>query len=403
MSVLAWFECQAGASGDMLLGALVDAGAPLDAVRRAIDALDTEPIRVDVEPVTRQGVAATKVHVRTDEQRAPAERTWADIRDILDGAELPGRVRELSLSVFERLAHAEASAHRTEPEHVHFHEVGALDALADVVGTCAAVESLGITEMACSAVALGSGFARSEHGVIPVPGPAVLELFRGTGAPVHTGKADRELCTPTGAALLTTLATRWGGLPESRIISSGAGAGTRDLAEMPNVTRVVIGEPVDTVPANQEPETLTLVEANVDDLDPRLWPAVLTRLLDEGALDAWLAPILMKKGRPAHTLSILVDRDHLPAVRAAAFEETTTIGLREMGVSRTALERAWNTVTVDGCEIGVKIAYLHGEPVNVQPEYDDVAAAAARIGRPVKCVLAAVIAAASPESPKGAD
>ncbi len=377
----------------MLLGALLDAGAPLDDVRSAVAALGAEPIDIVTRAVTRQGVSATKVDIR-----APGPgvaRGWPDLRALLYRADLPEPVRARALDAFARLARAEAAAHGTSPENVRFHEVGALDALADVVGACAALHSLGITEVTSSPVALGSGVTRGRHGPLPVPGPAVLELLREAGAPVWTSELPYELCTPTGAALLAATVTRWGGMPLLRIHATGAGAGSRDPAELANVLRAVLGAPLpEAAEAHGGDEGLLVLETNVDDLDPRLWPAVLDRLLAAGAADAWLTPITMKKGRPGHTLSVLVDPLRAQSARRLVFTETSTLGIRERAVDRTVLDRATAKVEVGGHRVRVKLAYLDGAPVGAQPEYDDVAEAAAGLGRPVRDVLAEATAAA---------
>ncbi len=400
---VAWFQCTAGASGDMLLGALLDAGAPLDGVQAAIDAIGTEAVLVGTEPAVRGGLGATLARVRTS--ASPVVRTWGNLRGLLEAADLPEPVRERALDVFARLAAAEARAHRTQPEQVHFHEVGALDAVADVVGVCTALHLLGVTEASASAVAVGHGMVRSSHGMLPVPVPAVVALLGDAGAPVHSGDEPYELCTPTGAALLAATVTRWGGPPAGRIVGSGHGAGSRELDRMPNVLRVLLFEPgtgTDAEPAagtaagslTGPAEAALVLEANVDDLDPRLWPPVLARLLDAGAADAWLTPVLMKKGRPAHMLSVLVEPGLADAVRRVVFAETSSIGLREHLVGKRALDRGWVTVAVGAHEVRVKTASLDGVVVNAQPEYDDVAAVAAATGRPVKSVLAEAVAAA---------
>jgi pyridinium-3,5-bisthiocarboxylic acid mononucleotide nickel chelatase len=385
---LAWFGCHAGASGDMFLGALVDAGAPLEQMQSAVDAIRVEPVRLEARTVTRQGLAATKVDVKVP--RSDVVRTWGNIRGLLEQAALPEPVRGRALDVFARLARAESIAHRVRPEQVHFHEVGALDAIADVLGACAGLHALGVDQASASAVALGSGMVRGEHGLLPVPGPAVLALLSEAEAPVYSGDVPHEMCTPTGAALLAATVTGWGSLPMMRVTATGLGAGSRDLAQVPNALRVVLGDPV---PAVAAPGSALVLEANVDDLDPRLWPAILARLLEAGASDAWLTPIVMKKGRPAHTLAALTPVEHADAVRRIIFTESSTIGLREHAVSKHALARATRTVVVDGIAIRVKVALLDGEVVNASPEFDDVAAAAARLGRPVKAVLAAAGAA----------
>jgi uncharacterized protein (TIGR00299 family) protein len=390
--VIGWLDLSAGASGDMLLGALVDAGVPLDVPTRAVAALPVEGVRLEVEPVTRQGLGATRVHVHA----APSttSRTWRDVRALLAAADLPADVRDGALAVFERLAVAEGRVHRTAPDDVHFHEVGALDALADVVGVVAGLEHLALDELTASPVALGSGTARSAHGVIPVPAPAVLEILR--GVPVVGGAVPAEMCTPTGAALVRARVTGFGPLPAMRVERVGVGAGGRDPVELPNVVRLVLGE---RTPA-PEPATVVL-EANVDDLDPRLWPGVLDALLAAGASDAWLTPILMKKGRPAHTLSALCPSAVVPAVQAVVFATTSTIGLRTTPVGKVALDRRTASVEVLGAPVGVKIALLDGRVVNVSVEFEDVAALARERGLPVKELLRAATAAAEAAFPAG--
>ena len=390
----AWFQCDSGASGDMLLGALLDAGAPLGAVQAAVDAVGTERVRLTAVPAMRGGLAATQVQVHV--ATSPVVRTWANVRGLLEAADLAEPVRLMALDVFARLARAEATAHRTSPEQVHFHEVGALDAVADVVGVSAALHALGVTAATATPVAVGYGMVRTAHGVLPVPVPAVVALLAEVGAPVHSGDEPYELCTPTGAALLASTVTVWGGLPAGRIVGAGTGAGSRELHSRPNVLRVLLLEPSDAAarPAGTPAEAELVLETNVDDLDPRLWPAVLSRLLAAGADDAWLTPVLMKKGRPAHTLSALVPPHAADAVRRAVFEETSAIGLREHLVGKRALERGWVSVRVGDDEVRIKTASLDGVVVNAQPEFEDVAAIAERTGRPVKAVLAEAVAAA---------
>jgi uncharacterized protein (TIGR00299 family) protein len=395
VTTIGWWHCLAGASGDMCLGALVDAGVPIETMQAAVDAVGVEPARFRAETVTRQGVAATKVHV--DTEQSTVVRTWGNIRGLLESAPLDERVRDLALDVFERLARAEAAVHRTQPDQVHFHEVGAVDAVADVVGAVAGLGALGIDRVLASPVAVGYGMARSEHGLLPIPGPAVLALFEEVGAPVYSGGVTSELCTPTGAAILAATVRDWGLMPAMRISAVGTGAGDRDHNELPNVLRLVVGTAVDgtdPISSGGSPETALVIEANVDDLDPRVWPAVLTRLLECGADDAWLTPIVMKKGRPAHTLSVLCSELAAETMRRVIFTETSTIGLRERRVEKRSLQRTIEAVQVDGHPIRVKTAVLDGVIVNATPEYDDVVAAATALGRPVKAVLAAATAAA---------
>jgi pyridinium-3,5-bisthiocarboxylic acid mononucleotide nickel chelatase len=388
--VIGWLDLAAGASGDMLLGALVDAGVPLEVPARAVAALGVETVGLTTEQVTRHGLGATRVHVHAPP--TAMHRTWADVRSLLVDADLAGEVRAGTLAVFERLAVAEGRVHRTDPDAVHFHEVGALDALADVVGVVAGFTHLALDRLTASPVALGSGSARGAHGVVPVPGPAVLELL--AGAPVLAGPVPAETCTPTGAALLAELVDEWTTLPSLRVRRTGVGAGDRDPEELPNVVRLVLGEPADARPPGP-----VVLEANIDDLDPRLWPGVLDALFAAGASDAWLTPIVMKKGRPAHMLSALCPAAAVAAVQAAVFATTSTIGLRIVPVGKVALERTTTSVEVLGAPVGVKVARSDGRTVNVSVEYEDVAALAREQGLPVKEVLRAATAAAAAAYP----
>jgi len=375
--VIGWLDGQAGASGDMLLGVLVDAGVPLAVMQEAVDQLGLG-IGLEASAVTRAGLGATKVDVRVTDAD-PSSRSWADVRALVERVD----DAETALEVFSRLAEAEAAIHRLPVDEVHFHEVGAHDALADIVGVTAGFAYLGLDALHCSTLALGTGTTRGAHGPIPVPAPAVLSLL--VGMPVQAGPSPHESTTPTGAALLASLVTDWGPLPPVTVTRTGMGAGGRDPQEVANVLRLVLGEPL------QHRESAVLIETNVDDLDPRLWPHVLSELLAAGASDAWLTPILMKKGRPAHTLSVLCPSSLAAAVRALVFQETSTIGVREVEVGKHALERTGSFVHVDGQKIRVKTAWLEGEAVNVNPEWDDVVAAAQALGRPAKQVLAEAI------------
>ncbi|WP_327639088.1 nickel pincer cofactor biosynthesis protein LarC [Kribbella sp. NBC_00482] len=423
---VAWIDCSAGASGDMLLGAFLSAGADLNAVNAAVAAVDPS-LSVRVTQTARHQIAATKATVEVNGEPHPENipdaghghgdgdgdaaghghghhdaghghghgggghgptRAWAEVRRLLEEARLDDAVRARALDTFGRLARAEAAAHGVEPDTVHFHEVGALDAIADIVGVAAASVSLDLDRIVVSTIVLGGGGqVRGQHGGIPIPGPAVLHLVSEAEAPVTGGPAPYEMTTPTGAALLATLADEFGPLPPMRIEQTGVGAGGRDPVEVPNILRVVIGASAD------ELATELVYETNVDDLDPRIWPQVLARLMEAGAADAWLTPILMKKGRPAHTLSVLVGGANAETVRAVILSETSAIGLREFGIRKHAADREFATVDVDGQSVHVKIARYGGQVINVQPEYDDVAAAANVLKKPVKTVLAKAIAA----------
>ena len=394
-----WIDASAGASGDMLLGALVGAGVPLDVLTAGIDAVAPEPVSLRPEQVSRNGFAATRCRVEVAD--SVHHRSWRDIRTLLESADLDTQVRDLALRTFERLAVAEARVHGADPLDVSFHEVGALDAIADVVGVCAGFvwlthhddgedpEGPDGLHVTVSAVAVGSGTITGAHGQMPVPPPAVVELLR--GVPSLAGPGSAESCTPTGAALLTTIADDWGPQPAMTVDSVGIGAGGRDPDTHANVLRILVGPQIGTAAGrDQRPR---LIESNIDDLDPRVWPSVIAALLDAGASDAWLTPILMKKGRPAHTLSVLTSSARADEVRSAIWRHTSTIGVREVPLDKHALAREIVSVEVAGHAIDVKLARDGDEVVNAQPEWEDVACAAAALGLPVNDVLAEAIAA----------
>ncbi len=392
-----WIDASSGASGDMLLGALAGVGVPLGVMGEAVDRVAPGQVRLEVEQVSRGGFVATRCHVEVED--TTTSRTWRDVERLLNEAGLHEDVRALAHDVFCRLAEAEGRVHGRPPEDVHFHEVGALDAIADVVGVCAGIVHLGLSRVVVSSVSVGGGTVVTEHGRLPVPPPAVVELLR--GVPTSGGPVDLELCTPTGAALLTTLADDWGSQPGMAVTHVGVGAGGRDPDGHANVLRVLVGESGLETGAGAPSSTqgsptvgALLLETNVDDLDPRLWPGVISALLSAGASDAWLTPIVMKKGRPAHTLSVLVATERVDAVRREVYRHTPTIGLRVQRVDKHALDREMTAVELHGHPVAVKVARLDGEVLNVQPEFEDVARAAAALGVPVKVLMAEAIAAA---------
>jgi hypothetical protein len=402
-----WIDASAGASGAMLLGALLDAGAPVEAVATAVGALGVEPIEIHPRPVHRHGLRATKADVQVHD--AEVSRTVGDVLGLVARSGLAPAVAAFALDVFRLLGTTEAAVHGENLKQVHLHEVGALDSLADIVGCAAALDALGLLEpraqVVVSSVALGSGSVESAHGMLPVPVPAVLAILAGHGAPVVAG-GDGELCTPTGAALLATLAKEWGHLPPMRIDSVGVGAGSADPPGRANVLRVVLGTALALGPVPWRRDGLFEMEATVDDLDPRLWPAVLDALVQAGAVDAWLTPVVMRKGRPGNVVTALVAEDAVDAATRALFTHSTTLGVRLRPVVRTALPRDEVVVRVDGCDVRVKRGLLDGEPVTVQTEYADAAAVAERLGVPVRTVLerAAALArsalASEPETPE---
>jgi pyridinium-3,5-bisthiocarboxylic acid mononucleotide nickel chelatase len=368
-----------GASGDMLLGALLDAGAGRDAVEEVVRGLDVRGWSLDVVEVTRAGIGATHARVRTSEDGVV--RTWANVRSLLSGSPLPEPVRARALATFARLAEAEARIHRVSPDRVHFHEVGAADAIVDIVGVCAALHILGVEEATSGPVPQGVGMTRAAHGMLPIPAPAVLELLR--GAPTYGTGLPVELCTPTGAALLAEWVVAWGDMPAMAVRSVGYGAGSREL-ERPNVLRVVLGDRTDGAPD----QTAVLLETTVDDLPGELVPPVLDALRDAGADDAWATPVLMKKGRPGLEIACLGPPQAAEALRAVLFRETTTLGVRGRVVDKWTLQRSWVRVDVAGVPVRLKVGRLDGAVVNVAPEYEDCAAVARTTGLPLKEVYA---------------
>ena len=368
-----------GASGDMLLGALIDAGVSLSDLETVLRGLPLEGWSLEAEQVVRAGIGATHVKVRANEDGVV--RTWGNVRALLADAALPEPVRARALAAFSRLADAEARIHRVAVERVHFHEVGAVDAIIDVVGVCAGFHLLGIERVTCGPVAMGSGMAKAAHGFVPIPAPAVVELLR--GAPTLATDISYELCTPTGAALLAEWIGEWGPQPEMIAERVGYGAGTREL-DRPNVLRLTIGEVARTMGSGQA----LVLETTIDDLPGELLPPVLDALRAAGASDAWSRPVLMKKGRPGQEITCISDPWHGDTLRAVLFRETTTLGVRGYLVEKWQLQREWVTVDVAGSPVRLKVGRLGGEVVNVAPEYDDCAEAARASGLALKEVFA---------------
>ena len=382
---LVYIDAIGGVAGDMLLAALLDAGAPLGAVQAAVGSL-VDGIRVEVGAAERHAIGARTVAIVGPDE-GHVHRTWRDVRALLDAAELAPRARARAHRAFELLARAEGRVHGMDPEDVHFHEVGAIDAIGDVVGVCAALEALGADRVEASPLPLGRGLTDAAHGRIPLPAPAVLEILQ--GAPIAPSPVARETVTPTGAALVAAVADAWGGVPALRLGATGYGAGRRDDAEAPNLVRVLVGAPV--TPAGAP---ISVVEATIDDLNPELVPDALDDARAAGALDVWTAPVVMKHGRHGITITALARAADRDAVATALLRSTSTLGVRISEARRIELDRDEVTVAVRGHDVRVKRGLLDGAVVNVAPEHRDCAAAARALDVPVKEVWASALAAA---------
>ena len=375
----AHIDAFSGASGDMLLGALVDAGVSMGDLETVLRGLPLDGWSLDAEQVMRSGIGAT--HIRVHSSENGVVRTWGNVRSLLAEAALPEPVRARALGAFSRLAQAEARIHRQAVDRVHFHEVGAVDAIIDVVAVCAALHLLGVERATCGPVSMGTGMTKALHGFVPIPAPAVVELLR--GAPTVATDVPHELCTPTGAALLAEWVSDWTPQPEMIAERIGYGAGTREL-DRPNVLRLTVGEVVRTMGSGQA----LVLETTIDDLPGELLPPVLDALRAAGASDAWSRPVLMKKGRPGQEITCISDPWHGDTLRGVLFRETTTLGIRGYLVEKWHLQREWVTVDVAGSPVRLKVGRLGGAVVNVAPEYEDCAAAAAATGLALKEVFA---------------
>ncbi len=385
----AYFDCFCGAAGDMLLGALVDVGLPVDFLHNLARRLDLPGVTLTAQKVQRHGLAATHVQVMLDAGAPRKHRHLPQILARIDAAGLTPPVAAEARRVFERLAEAEAAVHGIAPEKVHFHEVGADDALLDIVGTCAGLAELGVSEVRCGPIPTGSGTVTCEHGVLPVPAPATALLLR--GAPLAECDEPGELTTPTGAAILTTLAAGYGPPPALRLEAVGCGAGTRQGRTRPNVLRVLIGPR--SAPDDAEHDTVVVLEAQVDDATGQAVAYACERLLAAGALDVFVVPMIMKKGRPGQLLTVLCEDARAAALETVLLHETTTFGVRRHVCTRRKLARSPETVATAYGPIRVKVGRQAGAVVQAWPEYDDCAAAALVRGVPLRVVQEAALSA----------
>lgn len=378
---IAYFDCFAGISGDMVLGALVDAGLPFDTLKSELDKLGLKEYTLSHDRVDKHGIMGTKINVKA--QEGHVHRHLKDVLAIINAGTLSDTVKEKAGCVFQKLAEAEAKVHGTTIDQVHFHEVGAVDAIVDVVGAVIGLELLGVEAVYASKLRFGTGRTRGAHGSMPIPVPAVVALTK--GVPAERTDIPYELITPTGAAILMALATDIGKPISFRTQMTGYGAGTRDLDQVPNLLRIDIGDLV----TDHQTDSPILLETNIDDMTPEIYGYIIDRLLEAGARDAFLTPVIMKKGRPGIQLTVLTDPDKETAITDLIFSETTTLGIRRIPVQRHMLTRRADTVETAFGPIRVKIADVNGKQ-RMTPEYDDCARIAKEKGIPILDVYKAV-------------
>lgn len=390
----AYIECGSGVSGDMLIGAMLDLGLPLSALEEGLAGLGINEFRIGAEKVVRGGLTATKFNVEVSEHAHA--RSWKQIRQLIEDCGIDADVKEKTLAAFSRLAAVESAIHGIHEHEVHFHELSGIDTIVDIAGAFIGMKRLGVEKVIASPVNVGSGTVKCAHGELPVPAPATAELLK--GKPIYSnGKG--ELATPTGALLLTTLASEFGPLPPMKLEGIGCGAGGRETTR-PNMLRIFLGE---TARAGLTLEPIIQVQANIDDMNPQVYPYLIERLLAAGARDAYIEPVTMKKGRPASVFNAFCGQETLEAVIAIIIEETTTLGVRILRAERACIDRAIATVDTVFGPVNIKIGIMDGKVANVMPEYEDCAAAARRAGAPLLAVMDAARAAAFSKWKPGSD
>ncbi|MFZ0638281.1 MAG: nickel pincer cofactor biosynthesis protein LarC [Candidatus Acidiferrales bacterium] len=380
---LAYFDCFSGISGDMVLGALVDAGLDLRQLETELRKLPLDSWSISAERVKRKAIAATKIHVEAGPQHH--HRHLSDILKMIDSASLTPRAAENARKIFQRLGEAEAKVHNIPIEKVHFHEVGAVDSIIDIVGSAIGFDLLGIGEFSCSPMDVGAGRVETEHGLLPVPAPATAELLR--GAPAFSSGVQKELVTPTGAAIATTLSSSYGKMPPMRLGSVGYGAGSADLAEQANVLRLLVGESIPQEIADSGDAVVSVIETNLDDMSPQIYGYFAERALAAGALDVFSTPVQMKKNRPGQLVTLLCEVSNRSRLIDLIFHETTTIGVRTYEVRRQTLHRETVPVETPLGAIRMKVSRLNGTILNAAPEYEDCQRIAVQKGVPLKQVL----------------
>jgi uncharacterized protein (TIGR00299 family) protein len=385
---LAYFDCFSGISGDMTLGALVDAGCDVERLRADLRGLQVPGWELSAEKVWKNGMAATYVKVKTENQSK--HRSLGAIHEILQKSQLAPGVRERAAAIFTKLGEAEARVHDVPLEKVHFHEVGAVDAIVDIVGACIGFQALGIDKFACSALNVGGGTAKMAHGVLPVPAPATADLLQ--GKPTYSNGVQKELTTPTGAAIIATLCDSFGPQPPMSVSAIGYGAGTADLESQPNVVRILIGEATEETVTGFD-EEIAVIEANLDDMNPQIYGYFLEKALAAGALDVYTTPVQMKKNRPGTLLTVLCKPQDTNTLMSLIFAETTTFGARTYRAQRRTLPREFLKVTTAFGDVRIKISRANGRILHVAPEYDDCRKLAVEKSVPLQRVISEALRA----------
>jgi pyridinium-3,5-bisthiocarboxylic acid mononucleotide nickel chelatase len=380
---LAYFDCFSGISGDMTLGALVDAGCDAEHLRGELRGLQVPGWELSAEKVWKNGMAATWVKVTTEDQQR--HRSLSTILEILRKSELTPNVRERATAIFTKLGEAEARVHDVPIEKIHFHEVGAVDAIVDIVGACVGFHALGIERFACSALNVGGGTVKMAHGILPVPAPATANLLQ--GKPTYSSGIQRELVTPTGAAIVSALCDSFGPQPPMSVSAIGYGAGAADLEGQPNVLRLMIGEAAEITAAGFD-EEIAVIEANLDDMNPQIYGYFLEKALAGGALDVYTTPVQMKKNRPGTLLTVLCKPEDTNSLMSLIFAETTTFGARTYRAQRRVLPREFVSVATSFGDVRIKVSLVNGRMQHVAPEYDDCRKLAVEKNVPLQQVIA---------------
>ncbi|MCL5978909.1 MAG: nickel pincer cofactor biosynthesis protein LarC [Nitrospirae bacterium] len=385
---IAYFDCFAGISGDMCLGALVDAGVSLSALKKELKKLPIQDYRLVSKEVTRSGISATKVDVIIKSANGNSHRTtrWKNIEKIIKTSSLSDSIKQKGLHIFKKLFEAEAKVHGEPFEKVHLHELGGIDCIVDIFGTLIGLDMLGVGQIYTSSINLGSGMIKTAHGMLPVPAPATAELL--TGYPVYSSDIPFELTTPTGAVIISGMKADPYSRSEITIEKIGCGAGNKDISHMPNILRILIGRQTKD---SRNAETVTVIETNIDDMNPQMYENVMEKLFKVGALDVFLENIIMKKGRPAVKLTVIAETPDVESLTDIIFEETTTIGLRFYEAQRKTLERTIKKVKTKYGSVRIKISRLNGKVTNMTPEYDDIKTAAKKTGIPVKKIAGEIV------------